>query len=590
MIRERIVGETYSFPCDIWSLGLTLLAVAKGRFPLSGTESSETTESMGGSPDSRNGIGGAGSNNKHVNAPIGGAGGYWAMIKAICDERPPVAGDEFSSKFNQFIDFCLRKAPDERYSAKNLLETEFVRETAAAAEAGALLHSPIRTSSSNSAAGSAVAASNAAAAALSPPILSPMAARNATAAVVRRASKEFDRMDSKSTEDIDSEFPYHIRQSILEDHETVFDANDGVAEELAASDGTLINAVRLEHLDRVLDKIVRKLTTKTESEGGSDPFANAGDDDDDDDDMRDDDLEIHHNVGGTTSGTGSANNSSIESIDKLLFKELETPEAKKAFRELHDDRKHDHHSHHHHNGSSHHNHHGHQESVNGSNTTGHVAFNASHTGPAPLLGAVAEAKDEKVNSILKSSSSFKPHHDTVDHHAHFTVNTNGIHLAEDSRGRVHFSAEGSGEAGAVPKAAAGKPASNFRNRLKAPLALQIVDNDAEEESPTPMLPVLPKSSSYFEVSKANNHNSNSRNVAEDDAPETPAAASTPAVSGGGGAVPNMEPADYVRMLPKLNAEGLPKWEYLAYQLRLPFHLLKSAVKAKLGDIVDLEEC
>ncbi|KAJ1443367.1 kinase-like domain-containing protein, partial [Ochromonadaceae sp. CCMP2298] len=41
MSPERITGETYGFPCDVWSLGLTLLAVAQGRFPLSGERDEE---------------------------------------------------------------------------------------------------------------------------------------------------------------------------------------------------------------------------------------------------------------------------------------------------------------------------------------------------------------------------------------------------------------------------------------------------------------------------------------------------------------------------------------------------------------------
>lgn len=57
---------------------------------------------------------------------IGGPGGYWAMMKAICDDEPPVAGPRFSETFNSFISHCLKKDPNERFSAKALLDDSFV--------------------------------------------------------------------------------------------------------------------------------------------------------------------------------------------------------------------------------------------------------------------------------------------------------------------------------------------------------------------------------------------------------------------------------------------------------------------------------
>ncbi len=84
---------------------MTLLAVAKGRFPIS----------IRGDSDSEPLV-------------IGGPGGYWAMMKAICDDDPPVAGPKFSEIFNHFIDCCLKKDPSARLSAKLLLDSRFVAE------------------------------------------------------------------------------------------------------------------------------------------------------------------------------------------------------------------------------------------------------------------------------------------------------------------------------------------------------------------------------------------------------------------------------------------------------------------------------
>ena len=57
----------------------------------------------------------------------GGAGGYWAMIKAICDDPPPTPGPEFSPEFHEFIACCLKREPSERLTAQQLLETTFIR-------------------------------------------------------------------------------------------------------------------------------------------------------------------------------------------------------------------------------------------------------------------------------------------------------------------------------------------------------------------------------------------------------------------------------------------------------------------------------
>ena len=84
------------------SFGLTLLAVANGSFPL--RIGSETP--------------GAGQ--------WGGSNGYWGMIEAVCDNEPPTTGPEFSSEFSEFIKSCLRKNPDERGTAVELLQHEFI--------------------------------------------------------------------------------------------------------------------------------------------------------------------------------------------------------------------------------------------------------------------------------------------------------------------------------------------------------------------------------------------------------------------------------------------------------------------------------
>lgn len=102
--RERINHEFYSFSSDIWSLGLTLLTVADGKFPL--VVKDETVEKG--------------------NVIVGGPKGFWTMIQAICDQDPPEAGPSYSLHFNEFISSCLQKDPLMRGTASQLLESLFI--------------------------------------------------------------------------------------------------------------------------------------------------------------------------------------------------------------------------------------------------------------------------------------------------------------------------------------------------------------------------------------------------------------------------------------------------------------------------------
>lgn len=83
---------------------MTLLTVAKGKFPLFVNDENKVSDSVA----------------------IGGPKGFWNMIQAICDQDPPVAGPTFSKQFNQFVDKCLQKDPLLRWTAIQLLESTFI--------------------------------------------------------------------------------------------------------------------------------------------------------------------------------------------------------------------------------------------------------------------------------------------------------------------------------------------------------------------------------------------------------------------------------------------------------------------------------
>lgn len=97
---------------------MTLLAVAKGKFPIQLRDVHDPLDTRSKSKDDND--------DSPSHQIIGGPKGYWAMIQAICDDEPPTAGDEFSSKFNSLINSCLQKAAENRSSASELLKMPFI--------------------------------------------------------------------------------------------------------------------------------------------------------------------------------------------------------------------------------------------------------------------------------------------------------------------------------------------------------------------------------------------------------------------------------------------------------------------------------
>ncbi|KAL7098548.1 hypothetical protein ACP275_09G023900 [Erythranthe tilingii] len=91
MSPERIRNESYSYPADIWSLGLALFECATGEFPYTANE-----------------------------GPVN------LMLQILDDPSPSLSGRNFSSEFCSFVDACLRKDPIERPTAEKLLSHPFI--------------------------------------------------------------------------------------------------------------------------------------------------------------------------------------------------------------------------------------------------------------------------------------------------------------------------------------------------------------------------------------------------------------------------------------------------------------------------------
>ncbi|KAG8470661.1 hypothetical protein KFE25_009082 [Diacronema lutheri] len=99
MSPERICGGSYSFNSDLWSLGLSLLELALGRFPYSPLESTERL-------------------------------GFWDLLDFIVEEPVPPMPAHLSAPFAEFLALCLQKAPEKRPSSSDLLEHPWIRSAA----------------------------------------------------------------------------------------------------------------------------------------------------------------------------------------------------------------------------------------------------------------------------------------------------------------------------------------------------------------------------------------------------------------------------------------------------------------------------
>lgn len=101
MAPERIQGQPYSVTCDVWSLGLTILEVAKGCFPF-------------------------GSNKMTANiAPIELLTMILTFTPELRDE--PELNILWSKAFKSFIEYCLKKDPRERPSPRQMIQHPWVQ-------------------------------------------------------------------------------------------------------------------------------------------------------------------------------------------------------------------------------------------------------------------------------------------------------------------------------------------------------------------------------------------------------------------------------------------------------------------------------
>lgn len=108
MAPERLYGHPYTVQSDIWSLGLTLVELALGKYPIPQHDPLKMYQGDP-SPEARS-------------MPI------FALMECITNEAPPtIPGPPiFSAEFKDFVDRCLKKAPEERFDLRTIIQHAFV--------------------------------------------------------------------------------------------------------------------------------------------------------------------------------------------------------------------------------------------------------------------------------------------------------------------------------------------------------------------------------------------------------------------------------------------------------------------------------
>ncbi|KAJ7766900.1 ste7-like protein [Mycena metata] len=152
MSPERIQGSPYSVKSDVWSLGISLIEIALGRFPFSeslsddsdlsdfeGTLSPARPGSMNslaalGLPPSRKRSSAAATakKDKRKSKGVSLQGGGMTMsilelLQHIVNEPAPrLTEGRFPEEAEAFVDSCLLKDPDERKTPKDLLVCSYI--------------------------------------------------------------------------------------------------------------------------------------------------------------------------------------------------------------------------------------------------------------------------------------------------------------------------------------------------------------------------------------------------------------------------------------------------------------------------------
>lgn len=118
MSPERLQGTHYSVQSDIWSLGLSLVEMAIGMYPIPPPDAITLAQIFDPKSDDDSPV--------HTNCARPMA--IFELLDYIVNEPPPkLPAGIFSDEFKDFVDRCLKKNPEERADLKTLMNHDWIK-------------------------------------------------------------------------------------------------------------------------------------------------------------------------------------------------------------------------------------------------------------------------------------------------------------------------------------------------------------------------------------------------------------------------------------------------------------------------------
>ncbi|XP_026287024.1 dual specificity mitogen-activated protein kinase kinase dSOR1 isoform X2 [Frankliniella occidentalis] len=124
MAPERLQGTHYSVQSDIWSLGLSLVEMAIGMYPIPPPDALTLANIFGTSYGISEETTGSSSSSSNGPRPMA----IFELLDYIVNEPPPkLPSGLFSDAFKDFVERCLKKNPEERADLKSLMNHEWIK-------------------------------------------------------------------------------------------------------------------------------------------------------------------------------------------------------------------------------------------------------------------------------------------------------------------------------------------------------------------------------------------------------------------------------------------------------------------------------
>uniref|UniRef100_A0A671MLR9 Dual specificity mitogen-activated protein kinase kinase 1 n=1 Tax=Sinocyclocheilus anshuiensis TaxID=1608454 RepID=A0A671MLR9_9TELE len=139
MSPERLQGTHYSVQSDIWSMGLSLVEMAIGRFPIPPPDAKELEQIFGQPLEGDPSASDASPKPRPPGKNVGMLGetdhrppmAIFELLDYIVNEPPPKLPSIFGAEFQDFVNKCLIKNPAERADLKQLMVHPFIKNSEA---------------------------------------------------------------------------------------------------------------------------------------------------------------------------------------------------------------------------------------------------------------------------------------------------------------------------------------------------------------------------------------------------------------------------------------------------------------------------